>query len=145
MAHLEQLKATGLVKVYKNGELVRDINNLVVTAGKNYIAAKMADTNGSTPTMSYMAIGTGTASPSASDTALASQASQGIVSLSASVTGNAVTYTATFPAGAGTGTITEAGIFDASSSGNMLCRTVFPAVTKQSADSISITWVVTVS
>jgi hypothetical protein len=56
-----------------------------------------------------------------------------------------VTYVATFPAGTGTGAVTEAGIFNASSSGTMLCRTVFPVVNKQSGDSMTITWTVTVS
>ena len=46
---------------------------------------------------------------------------------------------------AGTGAVTEAGIFNAGSGGTMLCRTTFPAVNKASGDSIAITWVVTVS
>jgi hypothetical protein len=62
-----------------------------------------------------------------------------------SVTNNAITYTATFPAGTGTGAITEAGIFNASTAGTMLCRTTFPVVNKQAGDTIAVTWVVTVS
>ena len=45
----------------------------------------------------------------------------------------------------GTGAITEAGIFNASSSGTMLCRTVFSVVNKGASDSMTITWTVTVS
>ena len=145
----EELKATGLVKIVQtnaSGEVVKEFNvpNLVVTSGKNHIAAKIAATTNSPVAMTHMAIGTGTSTPGASDTALGTQT--GRVSLSGSVVStNTITYTATFPAGTGDGAITEAGIFNASSGGTMLCRTTFPVVTKASGDTIAITWVVTVS
>ena len=44
-----------------------------------------------------------------------------------------------------TGAITEAGLFNASSSGTMLCRTVFSVVNKGASDAMTITWTVTVS
>jgi hypothetical protein len=145
----EELKATGLVKIVHTnaaGELVKELNvpNLVVTAGKNHIAAKIAATTNTPAAMTHMAIGTGTSTPGASDTALGTQT--GRVSLSGSVVStNTITYTATFPAGTGDGAITEAGVFNASSGGTMLCRTTFPVVNKASGDTIAITWVVTVS
>jgi hypothetical protein len=145
----EELKATGLVKIVQtnaSGEIVKEFNvpNLVVTAGKNHIAAKIAATTNSPAAMTHMAIGTGTSTPGASDTALGTQT--GRVSLSGSVVStNTITYTATFPAGTGDGAITEAGVFNASSGGTMLCRTTFPVVNKASGDTIAITWVVTVS
>jgi hypothetical protein len=40
--------------------------------------------------------------------------------------------------------ITEAGIFDAETGGSMLCRTVFPVVTKMAADTITITWTISI-
>jgi hypothetical protein len=54
-------------------------------------------------------------------------------------------YVASFPAGTGTGAIVEAGLFNASSGGDMLCRTTFAVVNKGANDSITITWTVTVS
>jgi len=94
--------------------------------------------------MSHMAIGTDSTAASASDAALGSEA--GRVSLtSTTVTSNEVEYVATFGAGTGTGAITEAGILNASSSGTLLCRTVFSVVNKGSSDSMTITWTVTVS
>jgi len=60
-------------------------------------------------------------------------------------TGLNFTYVATFGAGTGTGAVTEAGLFNAASGGTMLCRTVFPVVNKQSGDSMTVSWVVTVS
>ena len=39
-----------------------------------------------------------------------------------------------------TGAITEAGLLDAGSTGNLLCRQVFSAVNKGASDSLQITW-----
>ena len=145
----ENIKPTGLVKIVQTnaaGELVREfeVPNLVTTAGKSHIAAKLAATTNSPVAMTHMAIGTGTTSAAAGDTTLGTEG--GRVSLSNTVVStNTVTYTATFPAGTGTGAVTEAGVLNASSSGTLLCRTTFPAVNKASGDSIAITWVVTVS
>jgi len=138
----DNLKMKGRLQVSLNGEVVRDIDNLVVTAGKGYVASRMKDT--SATAMSHMAIGSSTTAAAAGQTALLSEL--GRVSLtSTTVSSNVVTYVATFAAGTGTGAVTEAGILNASSSGTMLCRTVFSVVNKGSADSMTITWTVTVS
>jgi hypothetical protein len=146
----EQIKITGHVDVVvtdKDGNIkdTRSIKNLVVTAGKTFIAASMLKTTTNSPAaMSHMAVGAGSSAAAIGDTALGSQL--GRVSLaSASSTGAVVTYTATFPAGTGTGAVTEAGIFNNSSGGDMLCRTVFSVVNKGTDDAMSITWTVTVS
>jgi hypothetical protein len=148
----ENLKATGMVHIVHTnaaGEVVKefDVPNLVTTAGKGHIAAKIAATTNSPVSMTHMAIGTGSTSAAAGDTTLGTEG--GRVALSATVVStNTITYTATFPAGTGTSTspgVQEAGIFNASSGGTLLCRTTFPSVAKASGDSIAITWVVTVS
>jgi hypothetical protein len=146
----ENLKPTGMVTVShfnSEGELINkfEVPNLVVTSGKNYIASRIKDTTYTA--MTHMAIGTSSTAAAASDTTLVSEG--GRYTLSATtVSTNTVTYTATFAAGVGTSTspgVQEAGIFNASSGGTMLCRTVFPSVAKAAGDSIAITWVVTVS
>lgn len=122
----------------------REVDNLVVTTGKNFVASRMKDTTSSV--MSHMAIGTGSTAAAAGDTALGSESAR--VSLtSTTVTDNDVVYVATFSAGtpSSAAAITEAAIFNASSSGTMLCRTVFSVINKQSADALSITWTVTAS
>jgi hypothetical protein len=118
------------------------VPNLVVTAGKNFIASRMEGT--SSNVMSHMAIGTGTTAAAVGDTALETQAGR-VALTSTTVTTNSVAYVATFPAGTGTGAITEAGIFNASSGGTMLCRTVFSVINKGAADTLGITWTVTVN
>jgi hypothetical protein len=145
----ENLKPTGLVKVVHTnaaGDLVQEfeVPNLVTTAGKGHIAAKIAATTNSPVSMTHMAIGTGTTAAAVGDTTLGTEG--GRVSLTnAVVSTNTITYTATFPAATGTGAVTEAGILNGSSGGTLLCRTVFPVVNKAAGDSIAITWVVTVS
>jgi hypothetical protein len=136
------LKLTGKLKIAINGDTVQEIPNVVVTDGKEYVASRMKDATATA--MSHMAIGTDSTAASASDAALGAEA--GRVSLtSTTVTSNEVEYVATFGAGTGTGAITEAGILNAASSGTLLCRTVFSVVNKGSADSMTITWTVTVS
>ena len=120
----------------------RDLKNLVVSAGKTFIASRMVGT--SQAIMSHMAIGTGTTTPAVAQTTLTTEAGR-VTLASSSSSSNQVTYTATFPAGTGTGAITEAGIFNAVSAGTMLCRTTFPVVNKAAGDSIAVTWTVTVS
>jgi hypothetical protein len=136
------LKLTGKLKIAINGDTVREIPNVVVSDGKDYVASRMKDATATA--MSHMAIGTDSTAASSSDTALGTEA--GRVSLtSTTVTNNEVEYVATFGAGTGTGAITEAGILNASSAGTLLCRTVFSVVNKGSSDSMTITWTVTVS
>lgn len=118
------------------------VPNLVVTAGKNYIASRMV--GAATTVMTHMAIGTSTTTPAVANTTLGTEAGR-VALASFTASNNQVTATATFPAGTGTGAITEAGIFNAASAGVMLCRTTFPVVNKAAGDSIAITWVVTVS
>ena len=137
----DNLKMKGRLQVSINGEVVRDIDNLVVTAGKNYVADRMKNNSS---VMSHMAIGSGTTAAAAGNTALGTEL--GRVALTSSTVSNAVvTYVASFAAGTGTGAVTEAGILTAASNGTMLCRTVFSVVNKGSADSMTITWTVTVS
>ena len=138
----DDLKLKGKLQIALNGETVQEVDNLVVTAGKGYVASRMKDA--SATAMSHMAIGSGTTAAAASQTALGTQL--GRVSLtSTSVSGAVVTYVATFAAGTGTGAVTEAALLNASSSGTMLCRTVFSVVNKGANDSMTITWTVTVS
>jgi len=135
----------GKVEVRLNDEVVREIDNLVVTTGKGFVAASMIKTTSNSPAaMTHMAIGSDTTNPAAGDTALGNELGR-VTLTSAAVSGAVVTYIATFPAGTGTGAVVEAGILNASSSGTLLCHTEFDVVNKGSADAITITWTVTVS
>ena len=136
------LKLTGKLKIALNGETVQEVNNLVVTDGKEYVASRMKDATADA--MSHMAIGSGSTAAAAGNSALGNQLGR-VALTSTGLSGAVVTYTATFPAGTGTGAVTEAGILNAASSGTLLCRTVFSVVNKGASDSMTITWTVTVS
>ena len=132
----------GRVSIAVNDEVVQEIDNLVVTAGKGYVASRMKDATATA--MSHMAVGTGSTAAAASDTALGSELDRNALT-STTVTNNEVAYVCTYAAGDATGAITEAGLFNASSSGTMLCRTVFSVGNKGASDAMTITWTVTVS
>lgn len=143
----DTIKMTGDLKIVltdENGQIKheQEVKNLVVTVGKNLIASRLKDTTDAA--MTHMAIGSGTTAAANGDTTLGTEL--GRVSLtSTTVTNNNVAYVATFPAGTGTGAVTEAGLFNAGSSGTMLCRTVFSVINKGAADTLGITWTVTVN
>lgn len=143
----ENLKASGSLRVVVTGadgkvKEEREFKNLVVTVGKNFVASRMVGT--SSAVMSHMAIGSSSTPAAAGDTALGSELGR-VALAGASAATNVVTYTATFPAGTGTGAVVEAGIFNDPSAGTMLCRTVFAVVNKGVDDAMSITWTVTIS
>ena len=137
----DDLKLTGALTIALNDEIVQETENLVVTAGKNWVADRMNNAN---TVMTHMAVGTGTNAAAAGDTTLQTENDRNALT-STTVTDNAVAYVATWAAGDATAALTEAGIFDAASSGDMLARTKFDVVNKGSADSMTITWTITVS
>ena len=138
----DDFKMIGRLSIAVNDEVVQEIPNLVVTDGKEFVASRMKDAT--TTAMSHMAVGTGSTAAAAGDSALGSEADRNALT-STTVSGADIAYVATFAAGEGTGALTEAGLFIASSSGDMLCRTVFAVVNKGASDSMTITWTVTVS
>lgn len=135
------------IKLYSHEGVLkdeRDLSNLVVTSGKNYLASWLAAASQADYFMKYIALGTGTTSPTVTDTALQSELSTRVVGNITSST-NVWQNQATFGAGVNTGALTEAGLFSASSGGVMLARQVFPVINKASGDSIVFTWQITIS
>jgi hypothetical protein len=132
----------GRVSIELNGQIVQEIDNLVVTAGKVFVASRMEDA--SATAMSHMAVGTNATAAAAGDTALGTESAR-VTLTSTTASTNTIVYVATFPAGTGTAALTEAGILNASSSGTLLCRTVFTTINKGSADAMTVTWTITVS
>jgi hypothetical protein len=142
----EDIKITGKLTIKKfnsNNELVQEIEvpNLIVTSGKNYIANRL--TSSSPTIMSHMAVGSTSDSPNLTQTALLGQLGRTALT-SSTLSGSSIVYVGVFGPGVGTGSIVEAGIFNASSGGTMLCRTTFPVIIKSITDSIAISWTVSV-
>lgn len=124
----------------------RTITNLVVNSGLAYIISRMAGADKGV--MSHMALGSSTTAPTADDTDLLSilgvREALDTTEI-AGTNGEQVKYTANFESGDATGAITEAGIFNAETGGDMLCRTTFDVVNKQAADTMAVTWTITLS
>lgn len=144
----ENLKLRGdvaLVLKDKNGNVKekREINNLIVTAGLTFICSRMSAA--SADVMSHMALGSGTTAAAAGQTDLVSILGSREALDSSTASSNTITYVSSFEAGEGTGAVTEAGIFNAASSGTMLCRTVFSVVNKEADDTMSVTWTITLT
>ena len=120
----------------------RKVNNLVVAVGKQVIAARLL--GNTLAVMSHMAVGSDATAAATGQTALGTELGR-VVFDSTARAANVNTYIATFPAGTGTGALTEAAILNAAATGNMLCRTTFSVVNKAAADVVVITWNVTVA
>lgn len=123
-------------------KLLREGPNTVTALGDAHVADQMSDQGNAA--MSHMAIGAGT--PSA--TALGSELGRVALDSTTQGTGgddNDVVYVATFPAGTGTGTVTEGGIFNDASAGTMFVSntSAFASIPKGAGDSLVVTWTVT--
>jgi len=128
----------------KNGNIKEDrkVKNLIVDTGLNFICDRMKDDE---TAMTHMALGSGTTAAAAGDTSLESQLGSRVALTSSTVTNNQIVYVAEFSAGSGTGPVTEAGIFNASTGGTMLCRVKFDVVNKSADDVLSINWTISLS
>lgn len=133
---IKHLDSTGSLKDH------RRLKNLVVAAGKDVITARLI--GNTLPVMSHMAVGNSNTAATSTQTTLSSEVGR-VVFDTVTRTANTATFTTTFPAGSGTGTLKEAGIFNSNVSGNMLCRTTFTDIVKAAGDIIVISWSVTVA
>lgn len=118
------------------------LQNIITNAGRQLIIDRLQA--GTAAVSDYLAIGTGTNAAAAGDTSLQTELAraQGVLSQPDPHTDRCV-YT--FPAGIGTGDITEAGRLNAASSGTLVGRQVFAAVPKGPDDSLEITYDLTYS
>jgi len=146
------LKGSFDVLQIRNGKVIdsRHVNNLIVNVGLAQAAGLL---NGVvTNYFDYLAIGTGTTPPSATDTGLQSEITTGGGARAASTNSRVTTtvendtaqfvhqwdFTSSFA-------VTESGIFDSSTGGNMLARQTFSAINVNNGDSLQITWKIQVS
>ena len=151
MKTLEDLKVKGRLNIVlrdKDGNVKdeREVDNLVVNTGLAYIISRMVGTAKSV--MSHMALGSGTTAAAAGQTDLVSLLGAREALDSTTIAGansNQVVYVSSFEAGDATGAVTEAGIFNDASAGDMLCRTVFAVVNKAADDAMTVTWTITLS
>lgn len=129
--HLELRGPDGKIKD------VRDVYNTVTTAGKNGTADQiLAAPSLGKPT--HMAVGTGTPS----GTALGVENDRNALTSKTRST-NVITFVGDWAAGDATAALTEAGVFDAASAGNMWLSASFAVVNKGANDTLNISWTYT--
>lgn len=127
------------------------IGNLVTTVGKALAAGRLMG-SGAPAAATYIAVGTGTTAAAAGDTTLQTETATsglsrvaGTASLVTTTTTNDTAQLTTTFTVSGTVAVTESGVFNASSSGTLLCRQVFSAINVVSGDSLAVTWKVAMS
>lgn len=129
-------------------KLHHEIVNTFMNVGDAHVADQLADSPGEAA-MGWMAIGTSSTAKAITDTTLNSELDRnalnsGYPEQGSGANDNDVIYKAAWAAGDGTGAITEAGIFNASSAGTMLAATTFDVINKGASDTLTVTWTVTV-
>lgn len=147
----ETLKLSGQLNIVlqdKAGNIKENIDtkNLVVNTGLAYIVSRMVGTTKTV--MTHMAVGSGTTAAAATQTDLVTLLGSREALDSTTISGTndeKVVFVSSFEAGDGTGAVTEAGLFNAATGGDMLCRTVFSVVNKAADDTMAITWTITLS
>ena len=149
----DNLALTGALTIAINDKVVQKTENLVVTSGKAWVASLMglasvaenAATHLGVDGIATMGVGTSGTTAADGNTTLTGSVSATLTSTTVGGTENrSVTYLATFAAGVAPATgIEEAGLF--TTAGTMLARTDFDVVNKGAADTMTITWTITVS
>ena len=139
-----------VIRDAKTGRIKYDdlTNNMFVTSGKNAIAKSiMGDISDNTGIITYCALGTGITAPALTDTTLQTEIFRKLVSVR-SYSGNVATFQTFFTTSEANGSLKEAGLFGELASGTADSGTLFCRVainrTKTSADTLSLSWAVTI-
>lgn len=111
--------------------------------GRKWVIDKMREAIAAGTTQKYIGWGTGSTAEAVGNTALATPAAEArvagtITSQTTTVTGDTHRVVGTLTS-ASTQTITEVGLFDASTSGIMFLRALFTGIPLQNGDSIQFT------
>lgn len=148
MQNNENMKVLGTLEAVLKDEFgrvkeTRKMKNLIVDTGDYGIADQLL----ASPTIgkpTHFGVGTGSTAAAAAQTALVSETGTRVAFSTKTRSGRVVTMVGTFAAGNGTGALTEAGVFNASTSGSMYSRVVFSVINKGASDSLELTWTYTI-
>lgn len=148
----EPIKLKGKVHIVlsdENGNIKKEqtTDNLIVTAGKAWVASALI----AAPSAYFtrVAIGTSSTATGVGQTDLQGTELARVVATTSNPTSTTTLLVATFGAGVGTGTVEEAGIFNATpagpASGDMFSRYLTSTFVKGAGDTLTINWTITVS
>jgi len=149
----ERVPLKGRLSIALNGEVVREVENLVVATGTDWVASRMSNTT--VADITQMVIGTDATGAVATDTWIGGSTVNMDTSKSqvtdlaiagGTVTGSDVQFSTTF-LGTGEGgqnaAINEAGLL--TSDNSLIARTTFNTVNKDNNDEMTITWTISIS
>jgi len=123
-------------------DIIYQMADIFTDAGEELVA-DYVDGTASAPSNWYVAQGTGAGTAAKGDTTLFTEASESRVAATESQpSANQNRFVATITAD-GTKTVTNAGVFDASTSGNMLLKSDFTGIAVVSSDTIEFTFTIT--
>lgn len=146
---LEKVKLKGHMKAVltkPNGETYEyEKDNMIVAVGIDFIADAIGKSSDRPNIMSYIGVGTSSTAVVSSQTDLIASLLRKAATYAHTAGTNTFTFSVTLNAGEATGTITEAGIFNAASSGIMLDRVVFTGIPKDSADVLTFIFTFTLT
>ena len=139
----------------KAGNLIETMEtpNLITVDGRNEVAELIGtDTTSTATAFDYIGVGTGTTTETTADTALETEITENGLTRAAS-TGTVVTTTTTGDtfqlahtfSPTSSYAVTEAGVLNASSAGELLCHKTFSAINVTDGDSLAVTWKIKVS
>ena len=137
----QKTQMRGKVTIIKNGDEVKQIDNLIVNTGLASMSGLLLSDISETA-YDYIAIGVGTTAAGATDTTLETESMREAgtgTQTTSTVTNDTAHLESTFAIGS-TLAITEAGILNAASTGTLLNRAVFAAVDVVDGDSLVIKW-----
>lgn len=130
--------------------LCKDKHNLFVNAGRDFLSAQMfTNTSAGTRGAGFIALTENGTAPAASDTTLTSEIStNGLERADATTKSHSAGATTTviehtFTAGAAFSTVQKSGLFNAASSGTLVCENTFTSTALSTNDQIKITWTIT--
>lgn len=109
--------------------------NMILNGGFDLICDAIGNPSRGNP-IGFIAIGTGTTAVDPTQTALVAEIARLAATYSHTTATKYFTLTTPFPAGVGTGLITEACVANASSGGTIMNRLVFAAVDKKIDDTL---------
>lgn len=130
--------------------LAKDKHNLFLDAGKDFLSAQMfTNTSAGTRGAGFIALTENGTAPAAGDTTLTSEiTTNGLARADATTkthTGGSSTTVIehTFTAAASFSTVQKSALFNASSSGTMVCENTFTSTALATNDQIKVTWTIT--
>lgn len=131
-------KANGDVQVTRK-------DNIILNVGFDFIADAIGKSASRPNVMGYTALGTGTTTPAATQTALTTELARKAATYTHTANSKVFTFSTNFAKGEATGAITEAGICNAASGGTFLDRVTFDVINKAADDEMNTNFQFTMS